>query len=174
MSNTPSIRSSNARPLMGTVDRYKVARDILNQSAADVAPIVMPALDMWPDRGVALNQVSVPAGTTTNSLNLQFPTDGFAVSIAATTEDGLAASMAGVLLRIQIDGRDDLWSSGTGNGAAFKPFSQISGQFSVGVFRFRRMFLQANAWSIFVQNTTAVNVVCDIVLGIVDTRNPPP
>lgn len=175
MSNSPSIRTTPAagRQPLPPIDRYALARDILAKSAQEVAPIVMPALDMWPDRGVVLNQLSVAAGTTTQAQNVQFPTDGYAVYIAATTEDGLAASMAGMLLRVQVDGRDDLWSSGAGNGSGFKPFSQISGVFSQGMYRFRRMFVQATNWVIFVQNVTGSNIVVDLEIGIVDTRQPP-
>jgi hypothetical protein len=164
----------NPRQPTKAYDRTQAAKDILYASASEIAPVVLPALDMWPDMGVVLNQVSVAANTTSGALNLTFPTDGFCVAVSATTEDGLASAMAGCLLRVQVDGQDDLFSSGSGNGAGFKSFAQISGQFSQGRWCFRRMFLQATAWAVFIQNTTADPVVCDLEFSIVDTRSPPP
>ena len=162
-----------ARVPMPPMDRTAAATAILNASADAVAPIVVPALDMYPDMGVALNAQSVPGNTTTNSIPLQFPTDGFVVGVYASTRDGLATSMAGMLLRVQVDGQDDLWSSGQGNGAGFMSFQQISGQFSNGLWRFRRLFLQATTWSIYLVNTTGGTIVCDLMFPIIDCRNPP-
>jgi hypothetical protein len=173
MSNLPS--TTTGRQPAAPYDRYALARSILAASARAVSKVVMPAVDMFPDRGVTLNQIAVAANSPSAALNLTFPTDGYTVAIAASTEDGEAASMAGALLQVQIDGRDQLWASGQGNGAGYKPFSQISGQFSNGGYwRFRREFLQASAWTVIILNTTGSQIICDIEFAIVDTRNPPP
>jgi hypothetical protein len=174
MSNSPAMTTGrNGRQPQKPIDREALARQILAASSKDVADICLPSIDMFPDRGVSINQFAVAANTESPAINVQFPTDGYAVYIAATTEDGLAASMAGTLLRVQVDGRDDLWSSGAGNGAGFKSFAQISGTFSQGYYRFRRLFVQATNWVVFINNTTSANIVADLEIGIIDTRNPP-
>jgi hypothetical protein len=176
MNTAPAKTTPGARQPAAPYDRMAAALAVLSQAAQDIAPGMVPVVDFYPDRAVVLNNVSVAAGTTSQALNFTFPTDGYVVGIRATTEDGLAASMAGVLLRVQIDGRDDFWSSGAGNGAGFAPFAQISGQNSGsrGSYPIKRQFCQANAWTLFVMNTTGGAVVCDIVMDVVDTRNPPP
>lgn len=156
-------------------DRSAVARAILANAAAQIAPNMLPVADFVPDRAVSLNQVSVAANTTSNALSLTFPTDGYTISVRATTEDGLAASMGGTLLGIQVDGRDNFWSSGAGNGPGYASFASISGANSTfGRYPIKREFLQANAWTVYIINTTSGTVVCDVIFDIVDTRNPPP
>jgi hypothetical protein len=174
MSNVAGTMTTG-RQAAAPYDRSALARAILSESARAVSAIMMPSVDMFPDRGVTLNQIAVAANSQSNAINLTFPTDGYTVGLAATTEDGEAASMAGMLCQVQVDGRDQLWASGQGNGAGFKPFSQISGAFSNGGYwRFRRQFLQATAWTVILMNTTGGQIICDLEFAIVDTRNPPP
>lgn len=153
-------------------DCSAVARAILKETASKLSLAMMPRAELFPMGSVVLNQLNVFATSTSPSQSLTYPTDGYLVGIRATTEDGLAASMAGVLLRVQVDGREDLFSSGAGNGAGFMPFAMISGQFSQGYWGTRREFLQANAWSVFIQNTTAGLIIADLAFDYVNTRNP--
>lgn len=174
MTNIPASTQRQTRAQQKPFDRSAAAIEILAESADEMSKAMVPAANLYPTGAVVLNQVSALRGAITASQSFTFPTDGYVVAIRATTEDGAALSMASVLLRIQVDGRLDLFSSGAGNGAGYLPFSQISGAFSnIGRYPVRKGFLQANAWSLFVWNTLAgTDVVCDISMDIVDTRSP--
>ena len=170
MSNitTPPARSRGPATY---ADRTALAKQILANSAAAVAEALLPVADYYPNRGVVLNQQTVFANASLNDVNLTFPTDGYLVAIRASTEDGAAASMAGILLRVQVNGNEDLYSSGSGNGAGYISLAQLVANY--GKYNLRRAFCQANSWSISFMNVTAGNLMVDLCFDIVDTRNPP-
>ncbi len=170
MSNitTPPARSRGPATY---ADRTALAKQILANSAAAVADALLPVADYYPNRAVVLNAQTVLANQSLNDVNLTFPTDGYLVAIRASTEDGASASLSGLLLRIQVNGNEDFFSSGSGNGAGYISLAQLIANY--GKYNLRRAFCQANAWSISFMNTTGGNLVVDITFDIVDTRNPP-
>jgi hypothetical protein len=40
------------------------------------------------------------------------------------------------------------------------------------VWTFRERFLQANAWTLSIQNTTGGNLTCDVGFDVINTRGP--
>jgi hypothetical protein len=159
-------------PGRGTVFS-QLAEKILSQVASALSRYMYPVARLVPNRSVTLNQISCTASVITSNVQLTYPTDGYLVGIRATTEDGAAASASGLLLRVQVDGSEDLFSSGQGNGAGYVAFSQISGQNSqLGSYMICRPFWQASAWVVSFNNTTGSNLVADVTFDIVDTRNP--
>jgi hypothetical protein len=165
--------ASGATPVLPSA--ANLAMLLLEKFADQVAPFMRPFAEIIPTRAVVLNQVATAANTTSANITVIWPTDGILFAIRATNEDGLDTSMAGTLLRVQVDGNTDLFSSGTGNGAGYIPFSQISGSTSsFGRYQITRRFRQANNWLISIQNTTGSNVVSDLTFDILDVRNPQP
>lgn len=152
--------------------RESAAAQILRDQAEVLAPIMFPVAEDRPTNGVEINGLTVPANTSVDNVQFTFPYNGMAVAIQASTRDGLATSMAGLLVRIQVDGVDDLWAA-QGGGGGFKPFSQISGdQSSFGRWAFRREFQQAAPWAMYFQNTTGSDIVIDLEIATINTRNP--
>ncbi len=124
MSNitTPPARSRGPATY---ADRTALAKQILANSAAAVADALLPVADYYPNRAVVLNAQTVLANQSLNDVNLTFPTDGYLVAIRASTEDGASASLSGLLLRIQVNGNEDFFSSGSGNGAGYISLAQL-------------------------------------------------
>lgn len=152
----------------------QLAEKILAQTWALLAKVMLPAARLVPNRSVTLNGLAVASGTSAENIQLTFPTDGYIVGVRASTEDGLVDSMAATLLRVQVDGSRDLFSSGQGNGAGYISFGTISGVNSQwGVYTITNPFWQASNWVLTIQNNSANNVVCDLTFDIVDVRNPP-
>jgi hypothetical protein len=160
----------------GTVlDPEAVALSILQSSADAVAPAMIPVAELSPQGSVASNANSVATVTTTGGISIQWPCNGYLVGIRATTRDGAVASMAGMLLRVQVDGTYELFPSAAGQGAGFLPFAMISGSAAfLGRYAVRRRFMQTTYWNFFLQNTTGGTLVADVCFDYVNTSTPPP
>ncbi len=150
------------------------ALSILRASAHSIAPAMVPLAELTPNGSVMMNAQSVAGSNTPTGIPIQWPDDGFLVSIRASTRDGLATSMAALLMRIQIDGHDDLFPSGAGAGAGYMPLAMISGAFSqLGRYACRKKFKQAIQWIMYFENTTAsTTIVADIALDYVAVGSP--
>jgi hypothetical protein len=157
------------------LDPEAVALSILEGSANAMAPALIPVAELSPQGSVVLNNNSVTTVTTTGGLTITWPCNGYLVGIRATTRDGAAASMAGCLLRVQIDGTYELFPSGaSGSGAGFLPFAMISGSAAfLGRYAVRRRFTQTTTWNAFIQNSTGGTIVADLAFDYVNTSSPP-
>lgn len=132
-----------------------------------------------PHGSVPANNITALAssGSSSQAISIQWPCNGFIVAIRATvrasSNDNFVAGMSSTLLRVQVDGTDELFPSAAGGGAGFIPFSQISGAGAfLGRYAVRRKFLQTTYWNIFVNNTTASTLVCDVSFDYINTSNP--
>lgn len=133
----------------------------------------MPLADLMPYGTVCLNGNSVLTLTTSALVQITWPCDGLLVGIRATTRDGAAASAGGMLLRVIVNGQEELFPNAAGTGAAFIPFSQISGNGAVFArYHIRRPFQQATAWQVSFNNTTGGTLVADLGFDYVNTRSP--
>jgi hypothetical protein len=151
----------------------KWAWTVIQEVSQEIAPQMVPIADLVPTGGVTLNGLAVAAGTTSQNITLTYPTDGILLAIRGSTRDGAAASLAGMLLRVQIDGRTDMWSSGANNGAGFLSLAQLSGQNSTfGRYPVLVPFQQATTWTVYLENTTGGDLVVDLDFDIKDLRNP--
>jgi hypothetical protein len=159
-----------------TYDPQAVAMQILNNTADEMASAMMPSAELSPLGSVISNGIVAVAASASagQGISWQWPCNGIAVGLRVSTRDGLAASMAGLLLRVQVDGTDELFPSAAGQGAGFLPFANISGSGTVNFARyaFRRLFTQATYWTIYVNNTTGGNVTCDVSMDYINTKNP--
>jgi len=155
-------------------DPDRFALSILKESARCLAPAMVPVAEMTPNGSVVMNANTVTGANTPTGIPIQWPDDGFLVAIRASTRDGLATSMAALLLRVQIDGHDDLFPSGAGAGAGYMPLSMISGAMSqFGRYAVRKKFRQATQWIMYFENTTAsTTIVADIAFDFVATGSP--
>jgi hypothetical protein len=157
------------------IDSSAIALAILGNTAQQFAQSLIPLAELGPQGSVASNANQVLATTTSGGISIQWPCNGYAVGIRASTRDGAAASMAGMLLRVQVDGTFDLFVSASGNGAGFLPLSQImSSANSLGRYMFRRRFTQATFWTIYLQNTTGGTLVADVAFDYINTSSPQP
>jgi hypothetical protein len=155
----------------GAMDRVQAALSIIRDSARELAARMYPVALLVPTNGIATVGISVPATTTLQSQQLQWPTDGIAVAIRATTADGLAASMAAMSLSVQVDGNKDLFAAATGGGTGFYPFSALVSN-SYGCWSFRKRFVQAQYWTFGLQNLSSGTLVANVMFDYIDTRNP--
>jgi hypothetical protein len=170
--NTPGSGARTSAPRV-TVDYGALSLALIRDLGEEIAPGMVPVAEQVPDRVVTLNQIGVALASTNANINLTWPTDGILLGIGATTEDGLLPSMYGCLLRVQVDGTTDLFSTGAGNGAGYMSFGSLSLNNLTGRFAIKRKFKQAAAWNVSIVNTqSAVNVVCDLYFAILDVRNP--
>jgi hypothetical protein len=148
------------------------AQRLLMRLAQGMSRALLPVAEVSPTDTVASNLNTVTAATTTNGISIQWPSNGIVVGIRATTRDGAAASMAGMLLRVQIDGNTELFPSAAGNGPGYLPFAMISGSAAfLGRYAMRREFKQTTYWQFYLQNTTAGTLVADVAFDIVRTSN---
>lgn len=148
------------------------AQRLLMRLAQGMSRALLPVAEVSPTDSVVSNLNVVPAGTTTNGISVTWPSNGIAVGIRATTRDGAAASMAGMLLRVQVDGNTELFPSAAANGPGYLPFAMISGSAAfLGRFAFRREFKQTTPWQIYLQNSTGGALTADVTFDIVRTSN---
>jgi hypothetical protein len=154
-------------------DRDSMAQAILMKLARQAAQGMLPVAELCPTDSVPSNGNIVLRATISNGISIQWPSDGIVVAIRATVRDGTDASAASTLLRVQVDGNEELFPSASGSGPGFLPFAQISGNASwMGRYSTRREFKQATAWSMYVQNAQAgADIVADITFDIVRTSN---
>jgi hypothetical protein len=156
-------------------DSSAVALAILGSTATAMSNAMLPLAEISPQGSVSSNNNSVTATTTSGGISIQWPCNGFAVGIRATTRDGAAASLAGMLLRVQVDGTFELFPSASGQGAGYLPLSQIMASAnSLGRYAFRRRFTQATFWTIYLQNTTGGTLVADVAFDYINTSSPQP
>lgn len=155
-----------------------IEQRILLQTARKAGMGLMPVAELIPTDTVPLNLQLVPSGgTPTSGAQFQFPCDGIAVGLrctCASAVDGSAVNDASVLVRVQIDGTMELFPSASGTGPGYLPLSMVSGNaanFSMGIYRFRSEFKQANRWAVYFANRLGVNVNVDVAIDIIRTTN---
>jgi hypothetical protein len=156
-------------------DQNSVALAILGNTATQMSKAMLPVAEISPMGSVISNYNVALASSASQSqgISIQWPCNGFIVGIRASTEDGLAASMAGVLLRVQVNGQDELFPSASGQGAGYLPLVLISGNGAAfGRYAVRRAFQQANNWAIYLNNTTTGNITVDIAFDYINTSTP--
>jgi hypothetical protein len=173
---TPNMNRSRRMHGMGdvTVDTEAVAMQILENSANEIAPAMIPVAELSPQGSVISNGNSVATVTISNGISIQWPCNGYLVGIRATTRDGALASAGGMLLRVQVDGTYELFPSAAGQGAGYLSFTMVSGNASFqGRYAVRRRFSQATFWTMYLQNTTGGTLVADVAFDYVNTSQPP-
>lgn len=154
-------------------DQNAVSSQVLKHTANLASAAMLPVAELSPMGSVPANAISVATVATSSGINIQWPCNGFIVGIRATTRDGLAASMCGTLLRVLVNGQDELFPAANGGGAGYLPFAMISGNAAfLGRYAVRRAFQQATYWVIFVQNTTGGTVVSDVSFDYINTSTP--
>jgi hypothetical protein len=151
-------------------DAAGLASKIIFRTSAIMSMGLLPLAELTPTDVVMANGISTPAGLTSN-VSIQWPSDGVVVGVAATTRDGLAASMAGTLLEVKVDGNEEFFPAASGNGQGSMSFAMISGFTFQSRFAIKAEFRQATAWTMTVTNTTAGTVVADVGFLIVRTSN---
>jgi hypothetical protein len=152
-------------------DDDSVAQKLIMRTAFRMSEGLLPVAELSPTDTVTAFQINVGAGATVGQ-SIQWPSNGVAVAIRATTSDGLAASMAGTFLQVQVDGSEELFPAASGNGPGFIPFAMISGTAAfLARYAFRREFQQATQWQINVQNTTGGAIIATVAFDIVRTSN---
>jgi hypothetical protein len=148
------------------------AASILQAAADTLAPFLEPIVNYMPTGRLCVNGQSVANATTTNAIQINWPCDGYLVGIAATTRDGVAASQAGSLVRVVVDGNLELFTTGTAPG--YVPVSQLTGV-AIASWRTRVTFRQATPWQLYINNTTATNpIVYDICFDYINVTTPRP
>lgn len=158
-------------------DQNSVAMGILNHTAQEMSTALLPVAEVSPMGSVPSNNITATASSASagQAISIQWPCNGFIVGIRATTRDGLAVSMASVLLRVLVNGQDELFPSASGGGAGYLPLAMISGSAAfLGRYAVRRAFQQSTYWNIFVNNTTAGNITCDVAFDYINTSTPRP
>lgn len=151
-------------------DAAGLASKIIFRTSAIMSMGLLPLAELTPTDVVMANGISTPAGLTSN-VSIQWPSDGVVVGVAATTRDGLAASMAGTLLEVKVDGNEEFFPAASGNGQGSMSFAMISGFTFQSRFAIKAEFRQATAWTMTITNTTAGTVVADVGFLIVRTSN---
>jgi hypothetical protein len=147
---------------------------ILENSANEIAPAMIPVAELSPQGSVVSNANSVTSGTISGGISIQWPCNGYLVGIRASTRDGAAASSSGMLLRVQVDGTYELFPSAAGQGAGYLSLTMITGNAGfMGRYAVRRRFSQATYWTIYLQNTTGGTLVTDVAFDYVNTSQPP-
>jgi hypothetical protein len=150
-----------------------IAQSILKDTSQKLARGMVPLAEISPNGSVCSNGQSIAAATISNGISVQWPCDGILVGIRATTRDGLPASMAGCLLRVQVNSNEDLYPNAAGNGSGYIPFAQVSGvSSSFGRYLVRRTFSQTTYWTFYLNNTTAGTLVCDVSFDYINTTRP--
>lgn len=151
-------------------DAEGLAAKILFRISAIMSMGLLPLAELCPTDVVMANGISIPTASTQN-VSIQWPSDGVVVGIAATTRDGLAASMGGTLLEIKIDGNEEFFPAASGNGAGSMSLAMISGFQFQSRFATKAEFRQATAWTATLTNTTGGTVVVDLGFLIIRTSN---
>jgi hypothetical protein len=152
-----------------------LALQILTESADAISPAMIPLAELSPQGSVASNLNSVNGTTISGGISIQWPCNGYCVGVRATTRDGAAASLCGMLLRVQIDGTYELFPSASGQGAGYLSFAMIqSSTLGLGRYAFRRRFTQATFWTMYLNNTTGGTLIADVAFDYVNTSSPQP
>jgi hypothetical protein len=148
-----------------------IIKALLDQQFAASARGMRAAAESVPYGVTVINGQSVGGTTATNAIQLTWPCDGYLTGIRVSTRDAASASLGGMLLRITVDGQEELFPSGTGSGAGYMSFWQITGT-DANRLAVTRRFRQATQWQVYLNNTTGGTLVADLAFEYVNVQNP--
>lgn len=149
-----------------------VALEMFGRARRAVQRVFVPALDMYPDGGMTIENVSVLFGTTSPAQPATPICDGFLVGISASVQGGTVANAATTKIAVTINGSTNIFQTGT-QGQGFVSIQQLLGSFG-GIFRVMAPMKQAVPYQVYVKNDAAAGTtISDITLWFVDTSSPP-
>lgn len=108
---------------------------------------------------------AVAAGATSQSVPITWRTDGLVIAMYGQTLDGAVASLAGMSVRVQIGGSEDLFTDG--NTGVAVPMLALFGQ-AQNWFPLMRACYKTEVWSVSFVNATAGALTPSVQFAVVE------
>jgi hypothetical protein len=139
-----------------------------------ISRVFVPGLDLYPDGGVTIPNVTVDQNTTSAGQQAKFICDGYLVAVSASVQSGTAADLATTSLALVINGSTSVFQTGQ-QGTGFVTFDQIQKVGAAGSgARIMAPIRQSVPYQVFIQYVGGnATVVADVTLWYVNTSSPP-
>lgn len=158
----------------GITDSVKWAFAQYSRARQAIARVYVPTLDLLPDGGIALENVTVATGATSTGQPIQFIEDGYLVGVTCSVQSGTAADLSSTKLALSINGSTDIITAGQ-QGRAFATFAQLSGSSQDGrTFRLMVPVKASIPYQAYIKYVgTNETVTADMTFWYVGTVTPP-
>ena len=156
-------------------DSVRFAFAQFSRARQAVARVFVPSLDLYPDGGVSLEDVTVTAAAVISpAKQVTFICDGYLVGISCSVQSGLAADLASTKLALVVNGSTNVITAAQqGQGfATFWQLNQPGG--AAGIFRLMAPIRQSLPYSAFIKYEGGqTSVTADLTFWYVNTKTPP-
>ena len=108
---------------------------------------------------------SVANGATSQAVPITWRTDGIVIAMYGQTLDGAVASLAGMALRVQLGGSEDLFTDG--NTGVAVPMLSLFGQ-AQNWFPLMRQCYKTQVWSVSFTNTSGGALTPSVQFAVIE------